>query len=112
MSLSWCQKVSPTQGVDKEQREGVCDTVDRGKERIDERKIVSKTHGHNTLATLVVAAGTAMTAAPVAAGTMAMATAPTAACAAQRLQQGTSSREGGARSLHGPYYHILFCSLL
>jgi hypothetical protein len=43
---------------------------------------------------------------------MAMATAPTAACAAQRLQQGTSSREGGARSLHGPYYHILFCSLL
>ena len=75
------------------------------------------------LATLVVAAGaaataaptaagTAMTAAPVAAGAMAMATAPTAACAAQRLQQGTSSREGGARSLHGPYYHILFCSLL
>ena len=57
------------------------------------------------LATLVVAAGTAataaptaagtaMTAAPVAAGAMAMATAPTAACAAQRRQQGTSSREG------------------
>jgi hypothetical protein len=47
-----------------------------------------------------------MTAAPVAAGAMAMATAPTAACAAQRRQQGTSSREGGARSLHGPCYHI------
>ena len=34
------------------------------------------------------AAGTAMTAAPVAAGAMAMATAPTAAGAAQRRQQG------------------------
>ena len=33
-------------------------------------------------------------AAQVAAGTMAMATAPTAVCAAQRRQQGTSSREG------------------
>ena len=47
MSLSWCQKVSPTQGGDKERRESVCSTVDRGKERIDERNLVSKTHGHN-----------------------------------------------------------------
>jgi hypothetical protein len=47
------------------------------------------------------AAGIAMTAAPVAAGAMAMATAPTAACAAQQRQQGTSSREGE----QGAYTH-------
>ena len=48
LSPSWCQKVSPTQGVDKERRESVRSTVGRGKERIEEGKVVSETHGHNS----------------------------------------------------------------
>jgi hypothetical protein len=53
-----------------------------------------------------------MTAAPVAAGVMAMATAPTAACAVQRRQQGTSSRRGSkepTRPLLSHSYFVLCC---
>ena len=51
LSQSWYQRISPTQDRNKERRErreGVHSiTVNRGEERIDERKIMSEMHGHN-----------------------------------------------------------------